>query len=556
MPPFSEAELRDFLADNITRIEPGLTLLDKEKYIPNAIGTRGFIDLLAQDERGHFVLIELKRSDAASREAIHEVHKYVEGVKRHLGARDDEIRVIVASTEWRELLLPFSQFLESTRITAEGIRLIVGESGLPSLTAEKVEPVRVSRGRFLAPWHELNHYTSEDSLAKGILDYEHSCRLKGVDDYVLVVFEASPDWYPLAQEEFRASMIQMQEQFGVHDPAEIDEMVAKLPNFRFALYFASQVLGREYCLEVLRQNSEDMEEHEEIIDGMEEEEALQYLNDAVHNLAPKKHRDGFEIGYPGKFQTRFRVGNLWILKRIQRYGMFQRNTLLSEEEILEELAGSEGVTGQRFKRQITINNKSHIASAKDGLRECLEHNPVWLAHTLKIIDEIEKDYPELEASIDVFNPSTGLMTIYFAATRPEPFAFIPLFTIAVRDGAATIRAYLGCLEGVSSPMSFQSLIDKYYDGQIGVLLLSVTWGGYEQRDTDILEDCGLFYRSFRVDDIGSTNAFSSLRDERWRPVPQFFPPEKFSEHLDHHGEFVMELLREIGSRDKGSYFES
>src|SRR5450755_3128222 len=112
----TESQLRDLIAKNITVIEPGLTLLNKEQYIPNSLGTKSFIDLYAKDAQGHHILIELKKSDASAREALHEIHKYVEGVKQHLGARDDEIRVIVASTEWRELLVPFSRFAADTKL--------------------------------------------------------------------------------------------------------------------------------------------------------------------------------------------------------------------------------------------------------------------------------------------------------------------------------------------------------------------------------------------------------------------------------------------------------
>jgi RecB family endonuclease NucS len=69
----TEAEIRDLLASQIDVLERGLTLIEKEKFIPNYIGTRSFIDLFARDPFGHFVLIELKRSNSAARDAIHEV---------------------------------------------------------------------------------------------------------------------------------------------------------------------------------------------------------------------------------------------------------------------------------------------------------------------------------------------------------------------------------------------------------------------------------------------------------------------------------------------------
>ena len=153
----TESELRDLLAKNVAILEPGLTLLSKEQYIPHSLGTKSFIDLYARDEWGHHVLIELKRSDASAREALHEIHKYVEGVKQHLGVKDDEIRIIVASTQWRELLVPFSRFAADTKLAVSGLLPNVDEvSG--TVTASPAPALKVSEGRFIAPWHDLNWY--------------------------------------------------------------------------------------------------------------------------------------------------------------------------------------------------------------------------------------------------------------------------------------------------------------------------------------------------------------------------------------------------------------
>ena len=56
----TENDIRDFLAANIDCIESGLVFLAKELYIPNNLGTRSFIDLVAADPRGHIVLDRVK----------------------------------------------------------------------------------------------------------------------------------------------------------------------------------------------------------------------------------------------------------------------------------------------------------------------------------------------------------------------------------------------------------------------------------------------------------------------------------------------------------------
>lgn len=118
-----ESALRDLIAQKISQLKPGLTLLQKEQYIPGEHGTKSFIDLYARDEKGRHVLIELKRSNTAARQALHEVSKYVEQVKQHFGAKDSEIFAIIASTEWGELLLPFLVFVRTPVFPSKKYRL-------------------------------------------------------------------------------------------------------------------------------------------------------------------------------------------------------------------------------------------------------------------------------------------------------------------------------------------------------------------------------------------------------------------------------------------------
>ena len=123
---YTESEIRDIIADNLQCIEPGMVLIDTEHYLPNYKGTKGFVDILAKDCKDHLTVIEVKKSNSTAREAIHEVFKYLEGVKINKGLRDDEIRLLILSTEWDELLIPFSSLSHSDIINV----LSSYESGL------------------------------------------------------------------------------------------------------------------------------------------------------------------------------------------------------------------------------------------------------------------------------------------------------------------------------------------------------------------------------------------------------------------------------------------
>lgn len=54
--------------------------------------------------------------------------KYLEGVKINKGLRDDEIRLLILSTEWDELLIPFSSLCQNSTVNIEGYRIQVSEN--------------------------------------------------------------------------------------------------------------------------------------------------------------------------------------------------------------------------------------------------------------------------------------------------------------------------------------------------------------------------------------------------------------------------------------------
>lgn len=321
----TEGELRDLLGAQIEVLEPGLILLEKEKYIPNKLGTRGFIDLVARDTSHHLVLIELKRSDASAREAIHEILKYVEGVKSHLGVRDHEIRVFIVSTTWKELLVPFSRFVTDSQISVRGINIAADPAG--HLSATTVSPIATAKGRLLAHWHELNFYKDEENLQEGILEYESSCRRKGISDYVLVVLDAPSGFNEAAHEAFRARMRLMALEFGDQpDEDHIESLVQRLDTYSSIIYFGMQVLDREKCLEIIASDPDQLAEVNECLPGMEEDEALCYLHETVYATDPCPNRDSYEIGYPAKFKSRLLEQEGWKIRDILRMEYFRETS--------------------------------------------------------------------------------------------------------------------------------------------------------------------------------------------------------------------------------------
>ena len=244
-----ESALRDLIAQKISQLKPGLTLLQKEQYIPGKHGTKSFIDLYARVEKGRHVLIELKRSNIAARQALHEVSKYVEQVKQHFGVKDSEIFAIIASTEWGELLLPFSRFCEDAGFSIEGIQIDVTEDH-SDFQARPISPFATIRGRLIAPWHHIYWYTDKDALQRGIAAIERAYSAKGIDDYVIVSFYL-PD--PSTPEERRAALLSEVANMLKVPQASLSTSLASFspPTYEYMAYTAVQMLPDETCLQII-----------------------------------------------------------------------------------------------------------------------------------------------------------------------------------------------------------------------------------------------------------------------------------------------------------------
>jgi hypothetical protein len=548
----SEAIIRDLLASDLSVIERGLQLLDVEKFIPSEIGTRCFLDLLAKDDKGHWVIIEVKKTNAAAREAAHEIFKYAEAVKRHFGARNDEIRVIVASSEWKELLLPFSRLKSETDINVEGVQIVLDTSG-QRLSCARIESVPIDQGRYLAPWHEINLYRDKESLDHGISSYDESCLEKGIKDYVLVVLKAAEDYNKRAEESLATSLKMIEAAFNEQmfgEGGDLNEVA--LDKYEYMLYFAPQILSKEFCLGILARFPERLEEVVEFTSEMSEEEELCTLHENVYDLEPKPFRDWFEIGYAAKLKTKLLEDERWEVVRILRRGAFARNELLGDDAIMSELEGGTGSSGQGFKRTISLANRAHIASAKKDLGTALATNPSWLAHIYREIDEASRAHPEGSLEINVFCPSAGLFTIYFMATSEDSLSYMPHYAVSVVDADGNhVTSYIGLLAPIGQPVSLIKILEKYYEGRIEGLMFLASAGFYETRDADILDDLGLGYRSFRIEGSDGFGEWFELKDERWKSFKPTLPFQPLQPYFDRHGSLINSIVREIGSRMLG-----
>lgn len=132
---------------------------------------------------------------------------------------------------------------------------------------------------------------------------------------------------------------------------------------------------------------------------------------------------------------------------------------------------------------------------------------------------------------------------------------MPNYYILVKN-PDEIRLYFGALEASGSAITFPQLLQKYYGGNLAALLMRVTWGGREERDSNIIEDLGAQYCSYRSDlSNGAAANFFTLRDSRWRPCKTHSLHDLFNTYVEKNRALVDQIFFKIRPCDKGTHFD-
>jgi len=86
-----EANLEAIIAEDLNRVEDGLTLVGRQYTAPPV----GRIDLLCRDRKGDFVVIEIKRFHASTESIIDQVTRYMGWVEEHLAHAGQRVRGVI-----------------------------------------------------------------------------------------------------------------------------------------------------------------------------------------------------------------------------------------------------------------------------------------------------------------------------------------------------------------------------------------------------------------------------------------------------------------------------
>lgn len=477
----SEDELRDKLSQNLELIDSDLTLIKNEFYLPNSEGTRGFVDILAKTNK-QYVIIELKKSNQTSREAIHELFKYHESLKKLKGLKDSEIKCVIVSTEWHELLMPFSSFCKAAPFEVIGFLLQLDDKNNPK-ACTNIRPLEITSDRLIGSVHDLRLYYNDQSLNKGIIDHASSFAKKRIVDYVMVVLE-------------------------------VDEEFSKMCAFKWIIYSAIRRLSIEQYRDILSADKAQLKETDSVATDFDGNELYEhYENSVLGNLQPWPAADYIEISYPAKFAHKLLVDEKWKIKKIIRHGVFLENDLLTESEIVNEISGSEATSPGKLSKTCTLSNKAEIASLMSALDRCFAKGSVeWLQQIKLIISEIssKSSGKNTELTLDVINVNNILISIYhqLVTSKKTKAFYMPHYSILVKNkDDNSVLHYYGYVGWNNKVIPFIQIFHKYFDSDAFRLVMPMMWGGLESNDASIMHDLGFTYESIRV-----------IADENYMPI--------------------------------------
>lgn len=455
---FNEAVVRSNLAKVLNLIEDGLELIQEEYHLKNNVGTSGFIDILARDKSGHLVVIELKISKQSERDAITELFKYVALLKQTFSIKDSEIRLIVISTDWRELLVPFSEFTWNTSYNSFGYRAKVDFEGFPE-TIQSVQLLEQNAGRKIVPRHWIQCYEKKSERDIAARVYAQRIMDRGINNFVVLSFTYN---YP------------------------------RLNILGYGFYFAQQEESLIFYKKILERA--DAERYEEICsvteDYADDEDILNEFADAATDGIFVK-ADEMEIGHPEKIKGYLQRGD-WTVEHIERYGSFQRDSRLGDEQIINDICGFSGGSYTWFTATCKVENKSYLGEIVSRYSKCLYNNDVWRVFIRDAVEYFKTKPDGAVLHLTIFNPENIVESISLYERHADE-AYLPKFMCVIETPSANeLEFFYGkiCVHGVAR-LNADELGRKYFDGSIANAPMYQHLHAIGEINSGIMTDLGL-----------------------------------------------------------------
>ncbi|WP_433709072.1 endonuclease NucS domain-containing protein [Paenibacillus illinoisensis] len=437
-----EEKIRKYIASNLSFISPELNLVKEEFELKNPYGAKGYVDILATDQEGNYVIIEIKRSNQAAREALNEISKYPMLLKHKFRVKPSEIRIIIVSSEWHELLTPYSEFILSTNYRTEAYMITLDENNIP-ITKQEIQPIDNPISKKLSRNHLSFLYETYEKAHNEISNLRKHLEQCGLTDYVIL---------------------------RMHSDANIP--------YPYSLYVAIQKYDVDYYFQNLKLllQKEKWKENE-ILDHIEElikEKENYYQNDTegytiyledliLQHVVPNIICDTLESSHPEKLLGS--INRSWSTDNIIRGGIFQEDIRLSDQAIIhEELLGLSGENFEMFVTQGHSNNKAKIIEIEENLESVLLWNKVWRSHILTIINKAKKS-KDFSLSLNIYDPGRILESLLAYINGND--TALPFYTLYIDNNTeGKTDIYYGLIQWNGKQADILELFNNYYRNDI------------------------------------------------------------------------------------------
>ncbi len=491
-----ETVIRDHLARRLDLVERGLRLVAVEYPLPNAAGTRGRIDILARDIHDSWVVIELKRSDKTARDAIHEIAKYNELLRREKGLRPDRIRSIIVATTWSELLVPVSNFARDSSHDVRGYQLTVGPDGVPT-GAERVELLAAATAPRTTPVHFIFHFFTEADRETGWQQIVDRAAEVGAGD--------------LLAADFRRRDAAVSPQYG--------------------LYFAVGRMDPDSAPEALKVAATESEG----APGYQlEYEALRHILKHVFGASSAS-------ASPGTLRQ-IQEDRSWEVEGYRSSGVFGKLAASSQRDFFRELNGDDGFAEVHYFGTARTSDRGRWPVFLTEYESSLASNEAWRNLVRSWLQDVHASGEEADVALDVFNPC-DLISAIVHGWPDHTWPLMPkLAAFAVTEAGHERRA-MGALYWDGRPVPDIARLVRLLYPEPTSWQTARAFGDHLRRDLQLVESLGLQYvlvehigdevRIWLVGEDGSPRAVSTvgqLRAEGWPKGTVFGMDNFFAAH--------------------------
>lgn len=460
-----EGAIRDYLADHLDMIEPGLTLIRKELHLPNADGAAGFLDIFAKSANGQLIVIEIKKTNSAAREAIQELYKYAALLRQRYLIQNVEFRLVLLSVEWHELLVPFSEFFDMAPYELRAGRIALDGSGLP-FSILPVEPSSRPAARKIARRHFLWRFPSKTVARAAVTELARFMNRSGLADFVLI--ESQSTHSDLVEHGF--------------------------------IYFAQQELSFDQYMSLIEVNldADQLQEfRDSISDYTEEEDRIAEASDAVwgsRSGAPGREigADHLEISHPEKAQHWFAPGSQ-LSVRIHRFGRFQ-DEHLADQAILAGIVGEGGESDYILRATARTDSPPQMIALRKAIKNIFFFNSDWLGSVEQLLSYAGLKSSATTIELVAFSNEDVLRAIAGAAFGYP--GYVPTFRLDIVHNGKGER-FIGLMEWDGATPDFDRIIAEHFAGDQFRYFITVHFGENRSFNLDIMNALGLRYAVFR-----------------------------------------------------------